>query len=144
METELENETEMISHDGVVTGLSEKGIEVTLSSGAACASCHIKGSCGMSEGQEEKKFFVPSDSESYQMGENVKVLMSAGQGLKAVWYAYLLPFLVLMASLLVGLALFSEVWAGLFSIGLVAVYYLLVYVFQKDLNPIFKVNVKKD
>ena len=38
-----------IEHDGIVTQVAETFIIVTIQSQTACAGCHAKGACGMSE-----------------------------------------------------------------------------------------------
>ena len=64
-------------------------------------------------------------------------------GMKAVWLAYFIPLLVLLAVILglIGLGV-AEVPAGLAGIGAVAVYYLLLYLFRDRLKNEYIFTIK--
>ena len=59
-------------------------------------------------------------------------------GTQAIWLAYVVPLIVLMASILVfSLCGASELAMGLGSLGIVALYYLGVYLFRNRISKIF-------
>jgi len=93
------------------------------------------GLCGMSEARE-KAIQVPTDPyASYCVGDEVRVYLKASMGMKAVYLAYLVPLLVLLAvSLgLIGLGVRDYV-AGLSGIGAVALYYLVLSLLKERLS----------
>jgi sigma-E factor negative regulatory protein RseC len=63
------------------------------------------------------------------------VVLQASMGMKAVWIAYFLPLVVLLAVALGLIALgVQEVVAGLSGIAAVGVYYLIVWLFREKLQ----------
>ena len=115
-------------HTGRVVSMTPQTTTVQIVSHAACSECHAAGLCGLSE-YTEKAIEVPtSPSATYAVGDEVQVVLKASMGFKAVWIAYFLPLVVLLAIALGLIALgVSEVVAGLAGIGAVALYYLIVW-----------------
>ena len=115
-------------HTGKVVSMTPTRTTVQIVSQSACSECHAAGLCGLSE-YTEKAIEVPtSPSATYGVGDEVQVVLKASMGFKAVWIAYFLPLVVLLAIALGLIALgVSEVVAGLAGIGAVALYYLIVW-----------------
>ena len=115
-------------HTGKVVSMTPTMTTVQIVSQSACSECHAAGLCGLSE-YTEKAIEVPtSPSATYGVGDEVQVVLKASMGFKAVWIAYFLPLVVLLAIALGLIALgVSEVVAGLAGIGAVALYYLIVW-----------------
>lgn len=138
---------ERIEHEGTVLAVDKDYISVEILNKSACAACHAKGVCGASD-QAIKVVEVAQDittlSEDYQVGERVNVVMSPAMGTQAIWLAYVVPLLVLMASILVfSLCGASELLMGLCSLGIVALYYLGVYLFRNKISKIFIFSIEK-
>ena len=119
---------EQVSHTGKVVSMTPQTTTVEIVSKAACAECHAASVCGMSE-YTEKAIQVPtSPYASYGVGDEVQVVLKASMGMKAVWIAYFLPLVVLLAITLGLIALgVPEVVSGLAGLGAVALYYLIVW-----------------
>jgi len=126
---------EQVRHTGEVVSMTPQLTTVRIVSQSACAQCHAAGLCGLSE-YTEKAIEVPSDPyASYGVGDQVQVVLKASMGMKAVWIAYFIPLVVLLAVTLGLIALgVSEVAAGLSGIAAVGVYYLLVWLFREKLQ----------
>lgn len=117
---------EEIKHKGRIIEITPQATSVEIIAESACSSCHAKSLCGMSE-TEAKVIIVPSSGwVERHVGDEVEVALKATMGHKAVWLAYVIPLVVMLAGLFAGLAVPSlgELGAGLLAIGLVAVYYL--------------------
>ena len=114
---------ETVSHIGKVISADPQFIQVEIVSESACGACHAKGLCGVGE-EKVKQVSVPTPvSPFYEVGEEVFVDLKASMGHKAVWIAYALPLVVLLA--VIGILLRAgtgELVAGLGGIGAVAVY----------------------
>jgi sigma-E factor negative regulatory protein RseC len=124
-----------VEHIGKVVSMTPQTTTVAFVSHAACSSCKAAGLCGMSEARE-KAIQVPTDPyASYGVGDEVMVYLKASMGMKAVYLAYLVPLLVLLAvSLgLIGLGVRDYV-AGLSGIGAVALYYLVLSLLKERLS----------
>jgi sigma-E factor negative regulatory protein RseC len=71
--------------------------------------------------------------------------MKKSLGGKAVLLAYIIPFIIMMLSLIILTLLnFSELFAGLFSIGILAPYYLVLYLLKNKLSKTFKFTISPD
>ena len=136
-----------IEHEGTVLAVDKDYISVEILNKSACAACHAKAVCGASE-ESVKVVEIAQDistlAADYQVGERVNVVMSAAMGTQAIWIAYVVPLLVLMASILVfSLCGAGEVAMGLGSLGIVAIYYLGVFLFRNKISKIFIFSIEK-
>lgn len=134
---------EEVNHKGKVIKMTPQVTTVAILQDGACAGCHAAGLCGMAE-VAEKAVEVPTDPYAgYGVGDEVSVVLKASMGMKAVWLAYFIPLLVLLAVILglIGLGV-AEVPAGLAGIAAVAVYYLLLYLFRDKLRNEYIFTIK--
>ena len=132
-----------ISHRGIITAMTPELTTVEIISISACAECHAKGVCGMSE-SKMKEISVPTDPYSdRKVGDEVDVVLKKSMGLKAVWISYVIPLFILMILILsLSSVTVHEVYAGLGAIGGVALYYLLIYIFRDRLAKDFVFYIK--
>ena len=80
---------ETISHEGIVTKITDDELEIKILAQSACAACHAKSACGMGE-QAEKILTVPRPKgRDFALNQKVNVRMAIGQGNKAAVLAYL-------------------------------------------------------
>lgn len=127
-----------IRHDGKIIEITPDFTTVEILVSSACAACHAKGLCGMSEA-EEKVIMVPTDPYAgHQVGDKVTVMTKMSMGLKAVWISYVIPLLILMILILSLSEIFeSQMLCGLASIGGVAVYYFVIWLLRDRLQNEF-------
>ncbi|MCI1639676.1 MAG: SoxR reducing system RseC family protein [Bacteroidales bacterium] len=123
-----------ILHKGRIVEMDRDFTTVEIISASACASCHAAGLCGVSE-YTKKAIKVPSAlSTNHHVGDEVDVALKQSMGNKAVWIAYAIPLMILMALILILSSLhLEELYVGLFSIAGVAVYYFCIFLFRKVL-----------
>ena len=133
-----------ISHRGKITEITPEFTTVDIISESACSSCHARSLCSLSE-SKTKSISVPTRGwDNFEVGDEVDVVLKATMGFKAVWLAYVVPLFVLLAALLALLQLgCSELLSGLVAIGLVGVYYLIIFLFRKKLQNEYIFNIKK-
>ena len=126
---------ESISHRGRIVRVTPEVTTVEIISSSACAACHASGVCGMSEYTKKAIEVRTRAWDNYEPGQEVNVVLKASMGHKAVWLAYVVPLLVLLAVLLGSLALGAgELAAGLGSIVGVGLYYLFLWIFRERLR----------
>jgi len=135
---------ESISHKGKIIKITPEVITVAFIQHGACAECHAAGLCGMGD-MAEKVVEVPADPyNKYNVGDEVEVLLKASMGFKAVYLAYLVPLVILLAAILGLMALgVGEVISGLSGIGAVAVYYLLLWLMREKLQNEYVFTIKR-
>lgn len=137
------NTQETISHEGVVTKITDDELEIKILAQSACAACHAKSACGMGE-QAEKTLTVPKPKDKeFVLNQKVNVRMAIGQGNKAAVLAYLLPIILLLAVLFVciGLGLGEGLSAIISFISLVP-YYIVLYLRRDKLKRQFEYTIE--
>ena len=134
---------EQVMHTGKVVSMTHQSTVVQIVSHSACSECHAASVCGMSE-FVEKAIEIPTDPRApYQVGDEVKVVLKATMGLKAVWIAYFLPLVVLLAVALGLMALgVGEVVSGLAGIAAVGVYYFVIWLLRDRLRNEYVFSVQ--
>lgn len=115
---------------GYVTRVEPGSLHIAVERGEACESCRLKGSCLIDQTRMER-MCVSMDSTGYRSGDRVEVRVSTRRGLRAVLFAYFVPFILILTSLIVFLSLgHSELVSGLFSLLLLVPYYIILHIFQ--------------
>ena len=139
----MTNESNTISHEGVVTKITDDILEIKILAQSACAACHAKSACGMGE-QAEKILTVPRPKgQEFQLMQKVNVTMAIGQGNKAAVLAYLIPIILLLAVLFVCLGLgLNEGLAALISIVAPIPYYIVLYLKRDKLRKQFEYTIE--
>ncbi len=132
-----------ITHPGRILEINPDFTTVQIVVSAACASCHAKSLCGMSE-EEEKIIMLPTDPYSERkVGDEVTVRTKTTMGLKAVWISYVIPLLILMILILsLSSVIADELVLGLVSIAGVALYYFGIWLFRDRLSNDFVFYIK--
>lgn len=137
----MARQLDRVEHEGKVVEISERYISVEIVNKSACAACHAKGVCAASD-EKIKYIEVPLSidtlAEDYKVGDTVLVVMKGSLGLKAIFLAYVVPLIVLMASILLfSLLHLHEAAVGLLSVGVTALYYIVLFIFRNRLSRIF-------
>ena len=137
------NGKETISHEGIVTKITDDELEIKILAQSACATCHAKSACGMGE-QAEKTLTVPRPKDKeFSLNQRVNVKMAIGQGNKAAILAYLIPIVLLLAVLFICLGLgMNEGLAALVSIVAMIPYYIVLYLKRDKLKKQFEYTIE--
>lgn len=131
-----------ISHEGIISQITTEGVQVVIVSQSACAACHAKGLCGLSETTEKIIQVSVPDAQKYHRGQRVVVEMNESEGSKAVLWGYVMPFIVLMlAFFLIYLFTHNEVYAGLGSLLSLAPYYLALSLLKNWMHKKFSFKI---
>ena len=146
IEIETNNATHLdenlVKHEGIVSRVSKNSITVSLKGNLHCEACNAKSACGVSD-SDTKEIEIETPAQKLELNENVEVFLKKDLGLKAVFWAYVFPFILLFAVLLIASTLYPEWLAGLLAIGVLIPYYLLLYVLKNSFKSAFKVSVSK-
>ena len=137
----MTNET--ISHEGIVTRITDDELEIKILAQSACAACHAKSACGMGE-QAEKILTVPRPKgKEFARMQKVNVKMAINQGNMAAILAYLIPIILLLVVLFVCLSLgFGEGLSALISIVALIPYYIVLYLRRDKLKKKFEYTIE--
>ena len=132
----------LVRHQGTVSKVSKNSVTVSLMGNLHCEACNAKSACGVSD-SGSKEIVIPASEQSLELHETVEVRMKKDLGLKAVFWAYVFPFILLFVVLLVASSVYQEWIAGLLALGILIPYYLFLYVLRNSFGDTFKVSVSK-
>ena len=104
--------------------MADGKVAVKIEVKSACSACHAKSMCSVSELSEKVIEALPAESVS--VGDSVVVEMEEKFGLKAVFYVFFIPFVLMASTLFVSANFVSEALAALFSLLVLAPYALLL------------------
>ncbi len=136
-------ENNFISHSGKIQEVDDTFVEVMIITQSACAACKSKKVCFVSE-MKEKIIKVRHHNQSFNVGEEVRVVMEEKTGIYAVLFAYVLPFIIMISILIAGYySKMKELLMGLLVISFLAVYYSLIYLFRKQFDKKMSFRIEK-
>lgn len=135
-------DVETIRHKGIISNVDDQFNYVSIIAQSACAACHAKSACNVSDMNEEIIKIPKTPTDDYKTGQMVFVKMKKSLGTIAVMLGYFFPFLLVLVSLIILINIVSEGIAGLISIGLLAPYYLILYVYRNRLNKKFVFEIE--
>ena len=135
---------DLLKHKGYVQKIEKDRYFISISAQSACSSCHSKGSCSVG-GTQEKTIEVPRQAgQDFREGDAVEVLMKKSMGPIAVVWGYILPFLLLILTLILFISLLNnEGLAGILAIGMLGLYYLILWVFKDKFQNAFQFSIRK-
>ena len=134
---------ENIRHTGIVTAINGEMAHVTIVQSSACSACKAKAMCSSSESQEKE--MDARMLEPMQVGDEVEVEVREQLAWKAVLLAYILPFITMMATIIVLdlLTGWDEAIVGAIALGSIALYYLGLSQFKNRLQRQFTFTVRR-
>jgi sigma-E factor negative regulatory protein RseC len=133
-----------ISHEGVIASMSQDRVTISIGSDAACATCHARGACNLSVGQEEKLLHIPVQDANFSVGEKVMVNLDRSLGFRALLLGYVIPFLLVLLVLLSMTIAGSHEWvAGLASLAVLIPYYIGLKLMKRRVDRQFFFSIHK-
>jgi positive regulator of sigma E activity len=131
-----------IEHIGTVSSISPTETKVSIGVQSACAGCHASSACGVVD-SKSRAITVQEVHPEISVGDEVKVIGSRSMGLKAVFLAYILPLLIVLATLVISLFIFdtTDQMAGVISIGVLVPYYTALQFLKKKLSNDFTFRI---
>ena len=104
-----------IKHLGIVENIQGSHLSVRIVQTSACAACSVKGHCSSADSKDKIIDIIDTAAASYQVGENVMVVGETSMGMQAVALAFIIPFVLLIFTLFLFMALIeNELYAALF------------------------------
>ncbi len=132
-----------IKHQGIVENINGSHLQVRIIQTSACASCSIKGHCSSADTKEKLIDVTDDNVSSYQPGDRVWVIGELSMGVMAVLLAFILPFLVLIFSLFIFMAIWNdELGSALCSLALLIPYYYILWLNKSRMGKKFSFSVR--
>jgi sigma-E factor negative regulatory protein RseC len=135
--------SQKIEHTGIITHIDGTKIQVQIVQLSACSSCHAKGACSASD-MDEKLIDVESNDLTLKLGDQVQLLGESSMGLFAVLLAFVIPFLLILLSLLILRSYTTnEALSGTIALGVLVPYFIILSLFNNKLKNKLKFTVEK-
>ena len=114
-------------------------LKVRIVQTSACSSCSVKGHCSAAESKEKLIDVYNKDGLDCQIGNQVTISGAASLGMKAVMWAFVVPFLVLLVSLFVSMWITggNEAASSLIALCMLIPYYLILFVCREKFRRTF-------
>lgn len=124
-----------IRHSGVVESIEEGCVHVRIVQTSSCAACKVAGYCNAAE-SKEKMIDVYCDAVAdYKVGQQVTVSTSEQVAVKALLWAFGVPFVLLLAMLILVLLLTgNEGWAALSALAILVPYYAILWLLRDKMR----------
>ena len=135
-------ESNVFIHSGVISEIRDGSILVSLDKNIECESCSAKGACGVSD-TASKEVEIMDSGGSFKLHEPVEVMLKRNLGHKAVFWAYIFPFFLMILTLLTTSYLFEEWMAGLLSLLVLVPYFTIVYSLKNYFKRTFRISILK-
>ena len=129
-------------HSGIISKIAGDSIIVSLKQNIHCDSCRAKAACGISK-SNTKEVEIINSNDSFKINERVKVVLNKTLGFKAVFWAYIFPFLLMFSTLIITSGFLKEWIAGILSLFILVPYYFILYFFKNVLKGAFKMFILK-
>lgn len=138
--------TNNVTHTGKVIGIFRDTVTVAVESTEACGSCASRSACSLGTQSNTRNILINTlDASSYSVGERVVVATRTQMGLMAVALCYAVPAVVLVATLAIAVLLgTTEGLAALVSLGSVAAYYGILWLFRDKLAQKISFSIHKE
>lgn len=133
-----------IEHLGIVKNIQGRHIAVQIVQTSACSTCVAAGHCNASERKVKIIDVYDADSSLYQIGQQVRLWGSTSMGMKAVMWAFGMPFVVLVAVLGVLRLMMgcSEPMAAAGAFAALVVYYAILYLLRDRMSQKFTFTIE--
>lgn len=127
-------------HDGIVTAVNDGSVTVQIKSVSACASCAAHAKCGFAE-SKDKELEIPTQ-QRYNLGDHVTVCIDTSSGMRAVWIAYLLPAILIIAVVIaLSAASVPEGFVALTAFGVLALHILVLFILRRKIDSRFQITL---
>ena len=132
-----------IKHLGIVENIQGSHLSVRSVQTSACAACSVKGHCSSADSKDKIIDIIDTAAASYQVGENVMVVGETSMGMQAVALAFIIPFVLLIFTLFLFMALIeNELYAALLSLAVLVPYYYILWLNKTRLKQKFSFTIK--
>jgi len=141
--TDRNCESDSITHSGIIKMVDERYYYISIVSQKACSNCYSKGICSITDMNDQIIEVPRKQNSNRKVGDEVEVLMKKSLGVKAVFLGYILPFILLLTTLILTYNISeNEGFAGIAAIFILIPYYLVLYILKDRLKSTFVFSIR--
>ena len=124
-----------IKHRGVITEIKGSVVSVKIIQASNCAVCHAKKYCLSTDCKEKTIHISTINASAFQKGDEVFICGNTAIGLKAVLFAFVFPFMLVVLALFAFIAITgNELYAALLSLAMLLPYYAVIRLNENNLK----------
>ena len=134
---------QVVEHEGTVASICGNSMTVRIVVSTACNGCAAAGYCTPSE-NKSRDIHIDTFTGDFVSGERVKVVIRQSLGMRALCIGYIVPFAVMLVTLLaVYHSTGDELTSGLSALLVLIPYYLIVKLFNRKISKDFGYTIQK-
>lgn len=131
-----------IRHNGIIKKLDGPSVWVKIIQESACDSCRAKTLCRVSEYKEKEIEVTNCTLSNLHENQPVIVCGSLSSGFRAVIFAFAIPLVLLLLSLITTIIISGdEALAAVVSIISLLPYYMVLYIFRNRMKKKFQFRI---
>lgn len=135
---------DIIKHQGIVENIDGSHLRVRIVQTSACAACSVRGHCSSADSKEKLIDVVDSSvASSCKPGDHVWVVGELSMGWMAVLLAFIFPFLLVVFSLFIFMAVWEdELLSALCALLLLVPYYFILWLNRVRVGKRFSFSIR--
>lgn len=138
------DERRIASHRGTVKAVADGSVDVEIESTSACASCQAHSRCGFAESKQKTVTIPTPNWRNFTAGQQVTVVIDQSRGMLAVWIAYVLPALAIIAIVALLSATGAAEWlVAVSALATLGLYVGLLYLLRGKIGKKFTLTVEQ-
>jgi sigma-E factor negative regulatory protein RseC len=136
-----------IQHTGVIEKIEHPVVYVRILQQSSCSQCQVKSFCSTSD-KSEKIIEIEDRSGRFAVNEKVNICARLSQGMTAVLLAFVVPVIILVATLAIAPRVSAamsenEIAAGLAGVFILVPYYGIIRLMRNKLKKEFMFTLSK-
>lgn len=132
-----------IEHNGVVVSVDGDRANVRIVRTSACSSCHVSQVCNKTESKEMDVMVRGTHVSGFKEGDNVVVAIQVSMARMAVICGFGIPLAIMLISFFITKTFCKDdLIISVVSFGIVAVYYVIMYLLRDMLDKKFFFEIK--
>ena len=130
---------------GTIIDINNNELTVQAVCQAACASCHQRQNCLLTEYQKKNFSIKVSNPQNYHIGQQVELNISTQSICYSICFAYILPLICILLTIgILHYLKYSETICAVGSLGCLGVYYVVLLYLQRWLKKRIKLEIKEN
>lgn len=132
----------VIKHLAEVVNTGSNEIWIRLCRESTCQSCPANTACGLKSGRGQIYRLPHANPNQFRPGQSIEIEISPKDGAWAIFWAYLLPLILMLSTLVLSTAISgNEITGGICSIIILVPYYIGLFLNQKYFQKKFNFKI---
>ena len=129
---------------GIIEKVTDDTLEIRIKCMSSCECCSGRENCGIkSQISKILKIKADVDNKKYREGQEVELSVSLKTGIVSLFFAYILPLILVVSVLCISLYFTnSETASAIYSLSILFPYYFLLFYLNSWLKKRLEIKIK--